>query len=397
MKCFTPSINVKPKKIETIVRYLCDQEEILYASKVQFNFPPSRSLPAQTGYVVLTCGFIYLFTKNSKTLLQIEERICVFNCSEIKFINDKGKANKAAILIKTLPDQNLFTIFDGKKMDLFFELLTYSVNLISNNLTTQINVPHLNPPLQMKFFPVSYAIYKRALYYIHYDMKQQKISTTTLENSSYFKNSKIYNKGQLLIDSSFHPGNYSSYFAKAIGHDSRIFKVVFQDFCDDFMNFFEALLNNASTIQQIKFSDYNLSAPVFNFENIPRSSISIYEFFNSSFYLLENFMNGCLGCVHNITDIKLLSLSMQQADLINVFDNLNKIKCFSNLKSFGIFNMEFGQFPFEVFKEFLSLHSKLESLYFSSIDIDGSVMLTEICQSQTDINSFDKKCDKKKK
>lgn len=387
MKLLTPSINVKAKKIESIVKHLCDQEEILYASKVQFNFPPTRNLPAQTGYVVLTSGFIYLFTKSSK-FANVEELICLFNCSEIKFINDKGKGSKAAVLVKVLPDQSLFTIFDGKKMDVFFEYLTYSINLISSNVTSQINVPKLSPPIQMKFFPASYAIYQRALYYIHYDMKQQKIPQTTIDGVSYFSNPQIYNRGQLLIDSTFHPGNYSAYYAKSIGLDSRIFKVIFQDFCDDFMNFFEYLLNNSTKIQQIKFSDYNTSAPVFNFQNVPRSSITIYEFFNSSFYLLENFMNGCLSCIHNISDIKLSTLAMQQADLINVFDNLNKIRCFSNLTSFGLFNMQFGQFPFEVFKEFLGLHSKLESLYFSSIDVDGSVLLTEIGKCQTDIHQL---------
>lgn len=387
MQYFTPFIGIKAKKIESISKHLCDQEEILYASKIHFNFPPSRNLPAQTGYVILTCGFIYLFTKDAKEI-KLEERICLFNCQEIKFINEKGKNSKAAVLIKTLPDQNLFTIFDGKKMEILYEYLTQCIHLISNGLTSQINIPKLTPAIQLEYLPIPYAIFRRALYFIHIDMKQQKLPQTTIDGASYFNNPKIYHQGQLLIDSSFHPGNYTFYFAKAIGLDSRIYKIIFQEFCDDFMNFFEALLMHASKIQQIKFSDYITSAPVFNFERINRSNTATYEFFNSSFYLLENFMNGCISYNRNITDIKLSSLAMQQADLINVFDNLNKIKCFNNLSSFGLFNMQFGQFPFEVFKEFLSLHPKLESLYFNAIDVEGSTLLSEICSSQTDIHQL---------
>lgn len=384
MKPISPFITIKPKKMELISNFLCDQEEVLYASKTQFNFPPIRNLPAQKGYLILTYGFIYLFTKENKEP-KLQEQICVFNCQEIKFINEKGKNIKSAILIKTDSEQNLFTIFNGKKMESFYESLIFSIFIITSGSSAHFTLPNLIPTIPLKSFPVQFCILKRSLYYIHSDMKKQNIPKTAIEAATYFDNPSIYFRGQLLIDSNFHPNNFSNYYGKAIGIEPQLYVVVFSNFNDDFNNFLESILENSKRINQIKFSEYISSAPVFNIEKVTKTNIATFQFVNSNFFLVENFLNGCLNCQCHIKNIKLNSIQMQESDLINTLDNLNKTKCFDNLTSFKLVNMKFGQFPFEVFNQFLQLHKSLKLLTISNIDIDGTAILSEICKAQPNI------------
>ena len=124
--------------------------------------------------------------------LQLQQRICLFNCDEILFNNEKGKNVKPSVSIKTLPDLNVFTILDGKKMDLFYEYITYAIFIISNGVTSQIKVPKTYPPIQNFSYTVPFAIYKRSLYFIHYDMKTQKIPRTLIEGVNYFNDTNIY-------------------------------------------------------------------------------------------------------------------------------------------------------------------------------------------------------------
>lgn len=387
MRGITPFINIKPDKLDYINQNLCSQEEVVYASKLQFNFPPQRDLPTQTGYAVLSYGFIYLLTKVDNEL-KLVERICLFNCSEIKFVNEKSKNSKPYILITTLPDQNLYTIFDGKKMETFYEYISYVIFILSNGIASQINVPKLYPPFQKTYYPVQYAIYKRSLYYIHYDMKQMKIPRTAIEGADYFNDPNIYHRGQLTIGPSFHPGNFSSYYGKAIGIEYHISSIKFQDFKEDINELIESISRNTINKSKIIFSDYNTAAPVFNFQKVVNSKIESFEFVNSTFCVIENFMNGCYNCNTTVTSINLSSLAIQQTDLINFFDYINKIRCFHNLTSFGLFDMQFGQFPNEVFGEFLSSHPRIESISISSIDTEGSLLFSQILKGLSNIREL---------
>lgn len=390
MESITPFISIKPKKIEYITsEYLCDNEEIIYASKIQFSFPPGRNLPAQTGYVILTYGFVYIFTKEEGRLI-LQEQICVFDCQEIKFIEDKSKNEKTAILIKTDSESDLFTIFNGKQINTMYEFLVYSITIISNGRASNFAIPKLNPQIPLKNFPVQFRIFKRSLYLIHLDMKNQIMHSSSLEGANYFKKNNIYFRNQLLIDSSFHPGNFADYYGKAIGIEPNILVVVFQNFNEEFSTLFESILINSIKIVQIKFNEYKI-APVFSFEKVnffKKTTVDKFQFVNSGYTIIESFMKGCSKYDLDIKNLKFNSDVIQQNDLISVFENLNKLKCFSNLTSFVVMNTKieaFKQFPFEVFKEFLRLHTKLESLTLSDIGVDGSILFDEICKSKSNI------------
>lgn len=349
MRRLTPSINIKPDKMEFITIHLCDHEEVIYTSKVQLDFPPGIELPTQEGYEILTYGYIYLLTKSNKELL-LQQRICLFNCDEILFNNEKGKNVKPSVSIKTLPDLNVFTILDGKKMDLFYEYITYAIFIISNGVTSQIKVPKLYPPIQNFSYTVPFAIYKRSLYFIHYDMKTQKIPRTLIEGVNYFNDTSIYSRGQLTIGSNFHPDNFTEYYGKAIGMESQIISVKFQDFKEDLTVLFGSISKSLSTPLKIVFYNYESASPVFNFEKVANSKIESFEFTNSNFSIVDNFLTGCFNYNYSITKLKIRTLQMKLNDLINFFDCINKTRCFLSLTSFELSEIDFDSFPIEIFR-----------------------------------------------
>lgn len=381
----TPLITIKNKKIESASRYLCNQEEIIYASKAQLNYSSNLNLPDEICYVILTYGFIYLFIKEDKEL-KLKQQICTLSCQDIQFDNGKENDNQPSISFMINSDQNVFTILSASNMDTLYQYIYFTIFIISGGLYSHFNLPKLSPQIPMKFFSIQFCVFKRSLYFIHLDMKQDKIPNSEIDGSSYFNDPKNYYMRQILINPNFHPGTFGDYYGKAIGYEPRLSVIVFSNFNEEFTTILESILINARSIHHIKFTDYNTIAPPFNFEKVPQTSIEKFQFTNSDFSLVENFMNGLINSKIEIMKIKLASIKMQQTDLLNFFDDLNKISCFNNLLSFGLFDLEnehFGEFPMSVFSQFLKAHKKLESVFLSNLSVDGSAVLSEICKSTT--------------
>ena len=374
----TPLITIKPKKIESASRYLCDLEEVIYASKAHLNYPPDHNLPDEDCYVILTYGFIYLFVKEDKEM-KLRQQICTLGCQGIKFLNEEGM--QPAISITTNSENSVFTILNGENMEILYQYLYYTIYIISGGLYSHFSLPELNPKIPMKFFSIQFCLYKRSLYFIHLDMKQEKISNSKIERSEYFNNPNILFNRQLLIDQSFHPGMFSEYYGKSIGFEPRLLVVVFLNYNEEFMTFFESILLHSRSIVQIKFTNYNSSAPIFNFEKVEGMSIEKFQLANSNFSLVENFMNGFINSKCEVKKIKLASIIMQQTDLLNLFDDLNKISSFKNLISFALFDLKFTEFPVNVFSQFLRAHDKIEAIFLSEVNVEGSTVLNEICNS----------------
>ena len=302
------------KYYDFISGFLGDLEEVIFSSKINIEFPASRnSSSPNKAYIILTHGFIYIFSKNHKKTFKMEEIIDLIKCEEIKLIDqieddkakdeehdknkdknkdkskgkdknkDKGKdkdkskekeKNKdklktRCMTIKTTKYQECFTLLYTKgKIDLFEEI-SRVVFILSNGTSSEKQNPILDPMIPIRNSPISHLIYRRCLYYIHSDMKDQKISPQmTIEGAKYFDNNLIYNKSQLTINNNFNPGQFSSYYARAICSVPQVETISLQNFNHSVSEFVESILTSKSSIKIVAFQNYATEAPSFHFNKI---------------------------------------------------------------------------------------------------------------------------------
>lgn len=380
-------ILIKQKKLGFVHEYLCDLEDIIYASKIQLNMEPN--FVNQNADLILTYGFIYIFIKESKKPKLIKQ-INLFQCQDIKLDNSNDPIN-ANITIKI--NQNTshdFIKFSKRKIkkakirDLYNKI-SYAVCIISNNLSAPFAIPNFDPPAPIKPLLTNEVLYRRSLYFIYCDIKEGKRAKSNLEGCKYFNDQQIIQDHNLIIRSSFHPGDFSNYYGKAINYESQISKVVFDNFNDSKMtDLIESIISPLETAPAICFSGYKIYSPAFNFEKVTKLLEAI-EFSDSNFNVVKNFIRGCRNYSYDIKKIDISSLLIQPPDLAGIFDDINKTNCFNNLESFSLSNMKLGSFPFESFENFLNSQEKLESLTISKIDVDGSKLLHVICKSEPQI------------
>ena len=403
------------KYYDFISGFLGDLEEVIFSSKINIEFPASRNSSSPNKvYIILTHGFIYIFSKNHKKTFKMEEIIDLIKCEEIKLIDqiedDKGKdeehdknkdknkdkskgkdKNKdklktRCMTIKTTKYQECFTLLYTKgKIDLFEEI-SKVVFILSNGTSSEKQNPILDPMIPIRNSPISHLIYRRCLYYIHSDMKDQKISPQmTIEGAKYFDSNLIYKKSQLAINNDFNPGQFSSYYARAICSVPQVETISLQNFNHSVSEFVESILTSKSSIKIIAFQNYATEAPSFHFNKLKDEILQKFIFYDSKSLVLHNFFNGLQQHTYNITKICLSKLPIQTSELTSIFEQLNKIESFKHLKSFELFNTMIGQFPFESFTDFLDSHEELEVLTLSNIDVDGTMLLDAICRCNPSI------------
>ncbi|EAY17586.1 hypothetical protein TVAG_454140 [Trichomonas vaginalis G3] len=237
----------------------------------------------------------------------------------------------------------------------------------------QIKLPPVNSPIFKGMLE------KRAILFSHYSFPDGK----NLEAAEYFA-TKWKDNQNFIISKGFHPAGYYRPFANALGYETKLKSVCFDDaHFKEFPDFVNILARTSLFISTIAFANYNSNFNLeFNLKDLNDINILNWSIINSDLKVLEHFVDSCVS--QEFSPHRLCfgrsTLNKQNAD--KFFQTISKIK---NLHAVKMFELNFVVPQFDILQNFIRTMTSLVDIEISHSSYDGGQLLYTICEVESNI------------
>ncbi|EAX99073.1 hypothetical protein TVAG_290200 [Trichomonas vaginalis G3] len=231
------------------------------------------------------------------------------------------------------------------------------------------------------------AIRWRALFLAHfYDIRGNQLDTMT-----YFDKWENKKAKRLVLGPSFHPGNFGAAFGHAIGWETMIDTVCFQTLAPtQFARMILSILETASTIDRIAFSDYNNEdhLPQFPTNTIAATTINQWWILRSSFAMVRKFIEFSKFMQVPVKEFILATSKLTKENVTELSNLIDVTQSIQQLETFQLIRCQMKPFPFQPFMSMINKLQNLQNLIICGIDVNGAELLTALCKANATIRNL---------
>jgi len=375
-----PCIKVDGSKHDTMASSVWSKlEEPLVMIPVEYKIV-QRKKGLRNGFIMVTRGAVYIFkTKFFQIQPILDKKLHILDMrklrieSEMMFIEFDDYIGEIKSKYITSLYVSLQTVISE---------VTYGVKKIR---TFEIESDNPLPVVHIKSRPPQ-SIRWRALFLAHfYDIHGEQLNTMTYFDKWEDKKPKL-----LVLGPSFHPGNFGAAFGHAIGWESLIDTVCFQNFAPtQFPRMIYSILDNAQTIQRLAFTDYKEDRfPKFGNDHLLKTSITKWWFLRACAPLIKDFCMFSKHLPSPVEEFMLVTTPFSEEDFIQIVSLIEDSPALRGMKSFSFVRNIMKPFPYDTFIRMLNFSSNLQTLSIRGMETNGSDLLSAICSSKSRLRNL---------
>lgn len=350
-----------------------------------------------SGFLMFTQGILYILKKNL-SVQNLFTKIHLLNCKAmtintssilLTYSNDHSTEKNLFIELKSE-----FSITISQIMIRIFNEITFgiqkrdcfSIKLGDNvgpSVLTSTNIKEsTNPILTM-----------RTICFCHYYCTQKDDTVTSL---SFLEHFDKHPHSFITFTAERNLGQYSIAFGHSIALDPLITTVIFDNYNSPTFHFMLKTLFEKSIFKKsIAFVNYSSMTIVnFEFSTIKKLNIRSWTFLRNSPEFMIHWANEAGKLIAGIDTLHFEFIRFAREEQCSLF--LNKL-CYivskSTLKTLHFSSFNVRPFPYNsLLKLITAVEQNLESLIFSSMDVDATKILNILCHSSTKLTELTHIC-----
>ena len=228
------------------------------------------------------------------------------------------------------------------------------------------------------------ALRKRCLFMCHFYDKRGD----TLDQVKYFDKYDRKVGPTLVVSGHFHPGNFAPAVGHAIAWETRLKTVSFCRFKPvKFTLMFQAMLNNAKTIERIVFMNYNKDKTAeFALKGLEEGSVKEFWFMECDKEMIRAFLTAAQQYPCGIEELCFVSCRLAEGHIAWILQTIEKLRCCRTLKTLSFMKIPVQNFPRRELTRCLESLPNLETFTANELACDAAPLLTAICQPQVKVN-----------
>jgi hypothetical protein len=377
-----PGIRVDRAKLEQITAKLClpDHERVLVVISADLALKKSEK-----GALALTRIGLYLFRAKAFGAVEFITRVNLLMIKSILVTAKKCTIELSAgspIVFKSADAALIVTGIQTVIQEVTFRLRDAAPLAIRSDIPLPDVDVHQRPPLAFKWRLLLLCDFLRPT--------GTQSSRGAFPNPDYFQKWEDKQKPLLVIGPSFKPGAYFNACGQAIAWESTIDSVCFQSFMPPrFGQFLDTLLDHATTIDHIYFSDYKhppkLEGPnQFGFVlKVHRTSVRNWSFIRCYPDLILGWVEASKGLPSAVDHVALVGDNFEPEQFRQLVDSIQRSPPASGMRKFELARSAIKQVPFADVTRLISFTADLETVIFRDMDMDAARLLVAICKANT--------------
>lgn len=346
-------------------------EEPVLEVPIKFTFGVDK----ETGYLMTTNGAVYFFKETLLKRVQLYEKIHVLDMRRI-IIDEKSlniKTNSYDITVKS--EKYVLHIFYS--FYLTFLRATYgSVDLpFCEYKGNGIEII----PIELSERP-KHTFMCRSIFLGHFYGKASR----RLDHVKYFNKWERKMSKLLMLDSSFHPGNFAAAFGHAIAWEKYVNTVCFVNFSPgSFLQLLATLIEHSQGVRRLIFASYADVSRIPQFPNfkIDATTIRKWWFARCVPQLIISFLKFTKLLSNSVREFQLFECSLSDEDMVEISEIIRTNDNLRRVKKFGMTRTFHYSFPFEPFIGIIKMLYKLEEVVVRDIYAEGMDFLSIFCFS----------------
>ena len=225
----------------------------------------------------------------------------------------------------------------------------------------------------------------RALFLAHfYDIRGEQLHTI-----DYFDKWESNRQPYIVLDPTFHPGNFAAAFGHALGWETALKAVVFLGFAPTKLpQLLDSLVDNALTIKSLVFVNYTgKRMPQFSGSRIRSSSVKRYVFERVPGSIVSDFLANSMKYpqIEELVLDSITTTSEEFSHFVDMITDVNNSATREHLKDFSISNTKITNFPTRDISRMLELLPQLAYITVRCLNGDADRVLRACFRGTTGI------------